>query len=300
MEAMIRALNDHYSIRFDRAELLRDMGSASYAAYSGDEKYFLRVIKPSLNDTALTGADIQVFLQKQGFPVPPIILTADGLPCAKTGDALYILYEFIEGQDCDPEQDAEAIGALTGRFHKIMQSYRGALIPRDKQFYIGRYIDILREKRYPRIGEYIDYGDELWARIEHLPRGYCHGDLYDGNIRKGLDGRLYIHDFDTSCEGITMYDPMLICDMTKYFAYDDRDFERSVRVLERFVPEYRKHHPLSEAEIEAFPALIAVQHYSTQATVMGIFGLDCIDESDMDNQLQWLYRWRAESERDAV
>jgi Ser/Thr protein kinase RdoA (MazF antagonist) len=292
MEAIMEILNKNYPINFDRVDLMRDMGSASYTAFSGNNKFFLRIIKPALFNTAVTGADIQVFLQNQGFPVPPIIFTNEDLPYVRKKDMLLILYEFIEGNDSDPEQDAEAIGALVGRLHQVMRAYPGELVKRDKHFYIGRYIEILRKKHYPRINEYLVYGDTLWDKIKDLPRRYCHGDMYDGNIRKATDGKLYIHDFDTSCEGFPMYDPTLICDMTKYFDFDERNFDRSNKVLSRFVPEYKKYNGLSQAEIDAFHALIAIQHFSTQATVMEIFGLDCIDGTDMDNQLDWLYRWR--------
>ena len=140
------------------------------------------------------------------------------------------------------------------------------------------------------------YGDNLWEQIKDLPCGYCHGDMYDGNIRKSPDGKLYIHDFDTSCEGFPMYDIALICNKTKYFEYDERDFDKSNQVLSRFIPEYKKFNSLSQSEIDAYHALIAIQHFSTQATVMEMFGLDCIDSTDMDNQLDWLYRWRKQCE----
>jgi Ser/Thr protein kinase RdoA (MazF antagonist) len=205
---------------------------------------------------------------------------------------MLILYEFIEGKDCDPEQDAEAIGALVGRLHREMKTYPGELVKRDKRFYIGRYTEILQKRQYPRTGEYTAYGDALWNQIKDLPQGYCHGDMYDGNIRKALDGSLYIHDFDTSCIGFPMYDPTLICDMTKYFEYDERNYDRSNKVLSRFLPEYRKFNPLSQAEIDAFHPLIAVQHFSTHATVMECLGFDCLSDADIDNQLNWLYRWR--------
>lgn len=292
MDEIIAILNQNYPVHFDRAELMRDMGSTSYAVFSGSRKYFLRVINLSVLDTAVTGADIHAFLQIRGFPVPPIIFANNDLPYVKNENRLLILYEFIEGCDSEPEQDAEAIGALAGRLHREMQAYPGKLAKRDKHFYIGRYIEILQKKQYPRTAEYLEYGEELWEKIKDLPRGYCHGDMYDGNIRKGSDGKLYVHDFDTSCEGFPMYDPMLICDMTQYFDFDERNFERSNKVFARFLPEYRKYSALSQAEADAFHALIAVQHFSTQATIMGIFGLDCIDNTDMDNQLQWLYKWR--------
>jgi len=277
---------------FNRLELIRDGGSTSYTVFSGCTKYFLRIIKPAFFDTAITGADIQIFLRNHDFPAPSIIFTKENLPYVKTNDVLSILYEFIEGTDSDPEQDAEAIGALVGRLHHLMKAYPGELVKRDKHFFIGRYIDILRKVQYPRIDEYIAYGDDLWEKIEDLPMGYCHGDMYSGNIRKAPGGKLYIHDFDTSCEGFPMYDPTLICDKTKHFEFDECNYGRSNKVLSRFVPQYRRYNPLSQAEIDAFPALIAIQHYSTQATVMEICGLDCIDRTDMDNQLDWLYRWR--------
>lgn len=292
MKEIIDILNEKYRINFDHLELMRDMGSTSYAAFSDGYKYFLRVLNQTFFDTAITGADIQVFLQNQGFPVPPIIFTKEDLPYARTDDKLLILYEFIEGNDSDPERDAEAIGALVGRLHQVMKSYPGNLVKRDKHFFIGRYIDILRRKQYPRTDEYLVYGDALWEKIKDLPQGYCHGDMYDGNIRKASDGKLYVHDFDTSCEGFPMYDPTLICDKTKYFDFDEHNYDRSNKVLSRFIPEYRKYNTVSPAEIDAFHALIAIQHFSTQATVMEIFGLDCIDSKDMDNQLDWLYKWR--------
>ncbi len=298
MESIVKVFNENYPIKLDHIELLRDMGSTSYAVFSGSSKYFLRVIKPSLFDTATTGADIQVFLQERGFPVPPILFTNEHLPYVRAENRLLILYEFIEGSDCDPEQDAEAIGALIGRLHQMMKSYPGRLVKRDKRFYIERYLEILRKKQYARINEYIMYGNALWERIKDLPRGYCHGDMYNGNIRKSSDGKLYIHDFDTSCQGFPMYDLTLICDMTNYFDFAERNFERSNIVLSRLMPEYRKYSALSQAEADAFHALIAVQHFSTQATVMELFGLDCFDNTDMDNQLDWLYRWRAQCENE--
>lgn len=296
MEEIIKILNEYYPIKFDHIELVRDMGSTAYTAFSADEKYFLRVVKPAFFDTAVNGADIQLFLQNQGFPVPHIILTEKQFPYVKNEDMLLILYEFIDGTDSDPEQDAEAIGALVGRLHQVMKAYPGKLVKRDKHFYIGRYIEILQKKGYPRINEYVEYGNALWEKIKDLPRGFCHGDMYSGNIRKDADGMLYLHDFDTSCEGFPMYDPTLICDMTNYFDFNEHNFSRSNKVLLRFVPEYTKYNALSQVELDAFHSLIAIQHYSTQATVMEIFGMDCIDETVMDNQLEWLYKWREQSD----
>jgi len=296
---LLNILNEHYLIRFDKYEQLRDGGSASYAMYSGGDKYFLRAVKPAFFETAIMGVNIQVFLQNKGFPVPPVIHTKDGLSYVQTENDLYILYEYIEGVESDPEQDAEAIGKLVGNLHSVMKGYPGELIKRDKHFYIGRYIDILRNREYPRVEEFFQYGEQLWDRIKDLPRGFCHGDVYSGNIHKTPDGKLYLLDFDTSCDGFPMYDPTLICDMTKYFHFDECNFYRSQKVLSRFISEYTKYRPLSQTEIDAFYYLIAMQHFSTQATVMEIFGHDCLNDTELDYQLEWLYRWREQCEREA-
>ena len=292
MDAIMQIINKNYPIKVSRLELLRDAGSIAYTVFSHEEKYFLRVIKPAFFDTAIKGAEIQLFLKNQDYSVPRIIFTHNGLSHVNNEDTLLILYEFIQGTDSDPIQDAEPIGALVGKLHQIMKEYPSGLVKRDKQFYIGRYIDILRIKEYPKINEYITYGNGLWEAIKGLPTGYSHGDMYSGNIRKASDDMLYIHDFDTSCEGFPMYDIALICNMTEYFNFDERNYDRSNKVFLRFLSEYGKYNSITEEEAAAFHALIAVQHFSTQATIMEIFGHDCIDYKVMDNQLDWLYRWR--------
>jgi Ser/Thr protein kinase RdoA (MazF antagonist) len=104
-------------------------------------------------------------------------------------------------------------------------------------------------------------------------------------------------DFDTSCEGFPMYDPTLICNKTHYFNFDEYGYEKSKKILSRFLPEYLKYNTLSQPEINAFYDLIALYHFALQATVIENFGLDCVDNAFLDKQLDWLYRWREQCER---
>lgn len=294
---LLSILSKHYPIRFDRNEFMRDSGSVSYTVFSGNDRYFLRVIKPAFMDTAVMGADIQLFLQSQDFPVPPVILSKDNLPYVRTNSGLIILYEFVEGRESNPEQDAEAIGELIGKLHQTMKKYPGELVKRDRHFFIGRYIDILRKKQYPKTEQFSAYGNALWDKVRDLPRGYCHGDMYDGNIHKTSDGKFYILDFDTSCEGLPMYDPTLICNKTHYFDFDERGYEKSKEILLRFIPEYLKYSSLSQREIDAFYDLISLYHFALQATIIETFGIDCVDNAFLDKQLDWLYRWREQCEK---
>ena len=48
------------------------------------------------------------------------------------------------------------------------------------------------------------------------------------------DGRLYILNFDTSCEKFPMYDPALICNITDFFELEDDGCIKSKKVYERF------------------------------------------------------------------
>lgn len=296
---ILNLLNAHYPLRFDKHEQLRDGGSTSYAVYSGGDRYFLRVIKPAFFDTAAKGADIQAFLHDKGFPVPALIHTKSDSLCVQTENALYLLYEFIEGVESDPEQDVEAIGVLIGKLHNVMKDYTGGLVKRDKHFFIGRYIDILRKRQYPKTDEFQAYGDAVWHKIKDLPHGFCHGDMYSGNIHKTPDGRLYLLDFDTSCEGFPMYDVTLICNRTHYFDFDESGYGESKEALSRFLPGYLKHNPLSEIEMNAFFDLIALYHFSLQATIIEMYGFDCVDNAFLDKQLDWLYRWREQCESGA-
>jgi len=53
-----------------------------------------------------------------------------------------------------------------------------------------------------------------------------------------------------------------------------------------------KYNKLSQAEADAFFDLIALYHFALQATIIEMCGIDCVDGAFLDNQLEWLYRWR--------
>ncbi|MCL2709226.1 MAG: phosphotransferase, partial [Defluviitaleaceae bacterium] len=294
---LLRALRENYPVAFDKIEMFRDGGSVSYAVYSRGERYFLRMVKPAFRANAVTGVEIQSFLSERGFPVPPVVPAFDGRPFAEARGELFMLYGFIEGCESDPERDAEKIGALIGRLHLEMRNYAGDLIMRDKQYYVGRYVDILQSKDYPRSGEFAAYGEALWDRLKGLRQGYNHGDLYRGNIHADSSGRLFLLDFDTSCMGFPMYDSALICNMTDYFELSAGGFDKSKAVLARFLPEYLKYCPLSENEIDSFGDLIALYHFALQATIIELHGPDCVDSAFFDRQLEWLTKWSGQREQ---
>lgn len=298
---LLELLNQNYPQHFDRLEFLRDSGSVAYTAYSGEKKFFLRVTKPAMFDAASsTPLKVHLYLQQNHFPVPELLFTRDHSPCApvteEDGEHLVLLYEFLEGEEVDVRQDAEVLGTLVGRLHSLMRGFREPLPERDSTYYFERYLEQMRRKEYPRVEEFAAYGSTLWERVKDLPRGYNHGDLYSGNLLKTRDGKLFLLDLDTSCRGFPLYDPVLICHTADFFLLEDGGFENCLEVFARFLPEYLAEMPLSKREIDAFPDLSALYHFALQAVILDLFGLDCVDNKFLDQQLDWLYQWRKQSE----
>lgn len=296
-EIILNTLRYNYSTDIDSIEFLRDGGCTTYLIYWKDNKYLLKIIKEAFMDTILESVKIIQYLQKHEFPVPKIIQTASGQSILNTShngmQCLFILYEYITGEEPDINVKAKDIGELIGKFHLLMKDYTGKLAFRGKPFFIDRYLDILKAKGYPlnKIEEYRTLGNQLWERIKDLPYGNCHGDLHRGNLLLTPDNKLYILDFDTTCYAPRMFDIMVMCDTTNYFDYNQNDYESTTEIYKQFLEGYSKFISLTDLEFNAFYDFIAIRHFQLQATIVELFGLDCIDEHFIDNQLNWLQNW---------
>ena len=289
----ILALN--YGIESPSLEFLREGGTTTYIV-NGRSKYLLKVIGSAFSDTARQSASIMRYLEENGFPVPKMILTNSGEAFFETeidGEKkLIVLMEFIAGDEPELEKCASEVGRLVGRFHQLMEEYPSELVYRDKEFFVGRYIEFLRKKKYPRIKEYEELGERLWDKVKNLPQGNCHGDLHRGNLLQNADGKIYLVDFDTACKAPVMFDVMVMCDMTDYFNLKQEDIELTKVVYREFLSGYVGYHKLSREEILSFPYWVAIRHFQLQATILEIYGVDCIDEGFIDGQLYWLNKWQ--------
>lgn len=196
LKNILEELCNHYPIDIISAEFLRDGGCTAYIVYSKTDKYLLKVIGGAFSDTIRQSIDIMVYLSKNAFPVPRIINTEKGKPYIfiidNDSEYIAVLYEFIVGEEPNIDEKAEEIGELTGRLHLIMQNYAGSLTVRGKQFFINRYISILKLKNYfeKKTVQYAALGSQLWETVKDLPQGYCHGDLHRGLLISSLDGSL--------------------------------------------------------------------------------------------------------------
>ncbi len=288
-------LTVNYGIESPSLEFLREGGAITYVV-NGGAKYLLKVIGPAFHGTARQSVSIMRYLEENGFPVPKTILTNSGEAFFETeidGEkTLIVLMEFIDGDEPELEKCATEVGVLVGRFHQLMEKYRSELVYRDKEFFIGRYLEFLRKKNYPRVAEYEEMGERLWDKVKDLPRGNCHGDLHRGNLLQDKDGQVYLVDFDTACRAPFMFDVMVMCDMTDYFSLKHEDIELTKEVYRKFLSGYAGYHKLSREEVLSFADWVAIRHFQLQATILEIYGGDCIDEGFIDGQLYWLNKWQ--------
>ena len=128
--------------------------------------------------------------------------------------------------------------------------------------------------------------------LKDLPQGNCHGDLHRGNLIQKSNGQIYLVDFDTVCRAPLMFDVMVMCDMTDYFNLKQEDIELTGKVYRKFLSGYSEYRALSSEEILSFSYWVAIRHFQLQATILEIYGIDCIDEGFIDGQLHWLNKWQ--------
>ena len=285
----------NYGVCAQSIEQNREGGNVSYVVKGENNKYFLKIIRPPFLETALQSVDIQMYLKQNRFPIIPIVLSKAGTPYIRAEDqgreCIFVLYDYIEGGEPDPE-DTEKAGALIGKLHQVMKGYPGRLPVRDRHFFIDRYVEIMKKLQYPNMEEFLDYGNELWEKVKDLPRGYCHCDLYRGNIHKAGSWTMYVVDFDTSCMAFSMYDVVLFCNDTHYFDFQEEGYAKSKARLERFLAGYLRHCSLSKEEISAFYDMIAMYHFQLQATILEVYGYNACSFDFFDRQYDWLQRWK--------
>lgn len=290
---ILNLLNENYNNKIDSVEFIRQGGCLSYAVKSDNDKLFLKIISNAFIKTAIQSIHIQEYLIKNNFPVPKIIYTKDNKLYLETDNQLFVLYEYIDGVEPNLDDNAEGICELVGKLHKLMSSYPGELIMHHKEFFVDRYIDILRKRHYPdeKLNEYIEIGNQLWNRVKDLPCGFCHGDLHRGNLLQIADDIIYMLDFDTACFAPQLFDIAVMCDTTDYFTFDKNEFHHTTDIFNRFIKEYSKYNQI-EFNLNQFYDFIALRHFQLQATIVEIYGLDCIDEKFIDKQLEWIKQWR--------
>lgn len=290
---ILKVLKENYNNKIDSVKFVRQGGCISYAVKCDDGKLFLKIISNAFKSTAIRSIHIQEYLIKNNFPVPKIIYTNFGNPYLEIDNQLFVMYEHIKGTEPALNENIEKIGELVGRLHNLMNSYNAELTKQEKPFFVDRYINILKQKKYSnkKLNEYIEIGNSLWNSVKNLTYGFCHGDLHRGNLLQTTDGALYGLDFDTACFAPQLFDIAVMCDTTDYFNFDKNEFYHTTEIFNQLMKSYSKYNQLN-FDIKQFYEFIALRHFQLQATIVEIYGLNCIDEEFIDKQLDWIKQWR--------
>jgi len=79
-----------------------------------------------------------------------------------------------------------------------------------------------------------------------------------------------------------IFDTMVMCDMTDYFEFNEQGLSNSINALNEFLVGYRNVSDISDDEVETFCDWIAIRHFQLQATIVELYGEDCVDEQFID------------------
>lgn len=292
---LIEQLIKQYGIKFNTIHLLRDWIGQVYIVNKDKQKYILKVFRKQYANNALQSAAVMHYLKSSGFPVPFINTTVNGdLYFLTEDERIAVLYEYIEGSEPKRKKDLEELGHLSGRMRCLMEKYKGDLEPKDRKFYIERYLSVLNAKNYKGVTQFNETGTKLWNRVKDNKLGFCHGDLHLGNMIQN-SSEIILYDFDACGIAHPLYDIATLCDGTDYFNLANENFEtgiiRTNKNIDTFLKGYNKYYSINDAEIRNIFDYIAIRHFDIQATIIECQGLDCIDETFLNNQYSWLTKW---------
>lgn len=295
---LIKKLNKFYKLNFEEIYLHRDMIGRVYFVKNSMKKYVLKIYRQFNTEQALQSIDVIQFLRKNDYPVVSIIPTEEGSLYIKLnipeGQCIGILYDFIEGIEPNFSTEIINVGQQIGELHNLMIKYPNPLIKRGKDFFIDRFIVILQKLQYcsKKVKELEKYGEEIWSNIKRLPTGFCHGDLHSGNMLQTKLNQYILFDFDIVSHAYSIIDVATLSNCTDFNQLDESTYDSTTRMFERFYQGYSKKRTLSDIEIAAIFDFIAVRHYELIATITDCQGLNCLSQSFLDEQFEWLMKWR--------
>lgn len=284
----------HYGIDFKSLILIRDWIGQIYEITDENNKYIAKVFRKEYTKQALQSVEVMTYLRYNNFPVPSIIKTQKGSKHFIYNNRIVVLYEYINGESVDKASKILTIGGQTGWMRKSMESYNGEVAYHGYNFFIKRYLDIMKIKEYQGINKFAELGNYLLENVKNLPHGFIHGDLHVGNMFQRKN-KIIFFDFDACAIASPVYDIATICDATDYFDLSENNFKNGLIQTQKNVTEflkgYDKYFSLSKEEEKAIYYFIAIRHFDIQATILESQGIDCVDDQFLNDQYLWLTKW---------
>jgi Ser/Thr protein kinase RdoA (MazF antagonist) len=287
----VRGLNDTYRVET-----------------AAGETFFLRVYRHGWRSRADIDTELAILrhLDEQGARVSVPLARTDGaaitpLDCAE-GQRFAAIFTAAPGKEMGDknfsEEAARALAGATAAMHDAGDTFAGARLrpALDLAELLERPLRLVLAAIAHRADD-VAYVEELAAglraRIEGAPGlelGFCHGDLHAQNACAS-DGVVTLYDFDFCGWGFRAYD---VAVFPWAFALTDTPPERIEALGRAFLTEYLRHRPLSEADVDAIPAFVAIR----QILLIGLHvslgdraGWGWINDVYFDHQLKVLRDW---------
>jgi Ser/Thr protein kinase RdoA (MazF antagonist) len=178
---ILNVINSAYNINGSGIKLHRTSGAKVYYIDCDNGKSVFKLYRNIHTPDALQTIRIITYLRHRGYPCVPIIPTADGkthitmdmqgeegcvgvLSEFVEGDVSFALDEVKEDNSLWIHPDFDTFGQQIGTLHRLMDSHDGQLLHRGKEYYIDRFISLLRRDRYSdeKTAMLERYGNELW------------------------------------------------------------------------------------------------------------------------------------------
>lgn len=224
---------------------------------AGRRKYIVRFEAGRSEIDVRREVDLQVYLNKNGFPCPQPVADKTSRHLKYFGDELVVAYRHIDGRR-RPSADLssaqiENVGRSIAELHVIGKGYKKGI---DSRFSFNRVADSYEEIRnglppyFKKIKRTFDEEVEyLGGYLEgKLPKGVIHGEMIDEGILLKGDRLVGVLDFSAACRGKLIYD--LACAINAVcFVDEGYDLKR----FETLIAGYEQLRTLSLAEWDAFP-----------------------------------------------
>lgn len=189
--------------------------NSNYHLWAGGERWFLRIAEGKTDADVRFEAEVHRFLFEARFPVPRLLLAADGRPFAPVAGKQAMLFAYAPGEELDragvtPER-CRRVGAQLGRLHELAGGFTSERENPYAPARVARWMTELRtaggagaevRAALPLLEEELEEAD----RLPGAPRGLVHGDLFRDNVLWIGDRVGYVLDWEMSCVDAFAYD----------------------------------------------------------------------------------------------
>ncbi len=242
--------------------IIEGIENSNYFLHTQTGRFVLTLFEARLQEKDLPFfLSLMEHLRKQGLPIAKIIKDNNSITIFRLKGRPAILVSFLEGSPHDPPspQDCHKIGQAMAQMHLAVRDFSQSRInDLSLSGWHGLAQQCLPEAgkcdiSLPQlINEELAYLSKNWSRIETLPRGIIHADLFADNILFNGNEISAIIDFYFAC--------------TDYFAYDlaislcancfDQNQYLQRAKMQKMIEGYNCARRLSHKELSALPLLM--------------------------------------------